>query len=83
MCTQKLMAGATRSRNVYTLAPEDILALPSASLAESAPMPVDGKTAEITIHQWTLHGQRTKDVWNKDDDAKPRTSCTKLVFEVN
>lgn len=51
MCTQKLMAGATRSRNVYTLAPEDILALPSASLAESAPMPVDGKTTEITIHQ--------------------------------
>lgn len=47
-------------RDFLTFSPEDILALPSASLAERAPMPVDGKTADNINRQYTLCSHQTK-----------------------
>lgn len=37
-------------KGIHTFSAEDILALPSASLAERAPIPVDGNTADTINH---------------------------------
>lgn len=50
-CTGKWIAG--RSNKILkksTFSPADIFDLPSASLADSAPIPVDGRTADKMVH---------------------------------